>query len=150
MVGTVAAQLVSLYQTGVLRTLPDPPISVFDSPKVDASNYAYKRFESPDGPIMLVSYGITAWLASAGGEDRARTMPWLPVAMSTKILADVALAVQLAGEEWSENKALCFYCQCATVASLASLALAMPELLKAVKALPGSDAVERLRELTSG
>jgi hypothetical protein len=40
MMGTVAAQLVSLYQTGVLRTLPDPPIPVFDSPKVDASNYA--------------------------------------------------------------------------------------------------------------
>jgi uncharacterized membrane protein len=99
---------------------------------------------------MLVSYGITAWLASAGGEDRARTMPWLPVAMSAKILADVALAVQLAGEEWSENQALCFYCQCASVASLASLVLAMPELLKAVKALPGSAAVERVRELTSG
>ncbi len=33
-------QVVSLYQTGVISHLPDPPLPVFDADKVDASDYA--------------------------------------------------------------------------------------------------------------
>lgn len=36
-----------------------------------------------------------------------------------------------------EDKALCAYCQCATLASLASLALAVPEVLRAARTLRG-------------
>ena len=70
MVGTVAGQLVSLFQTGILKKLPDPPIDIFDSSKVDASDYAYKRLDTPDALIMLTNYSVTAWLAGAGGQDR--------------------------------------------------------------------------------
>ncbi len=70
-VGSAIAQAVSLYQTGIIRHLPDPPLPYFDSSRVDASTYAYSRLDSPDGPAMLVNYGITAWLAAAGGKDRA-------------------------------------------------------------------------------
>lgn len=150
MVGAVAAQIVSLYQTGIIKKLPDPPLPIFDSDKVDASTYAYKRFQSPDGPIMLVNYGITAWLAAAGGERRARTMPWLPIVMGAKIAGDVVTALKLAGEEWAENKALCAYCQAATAASIASLILALPEMISAARQLPNGDPVERIRELVSG
>lgn len=147
MVGALAGQIVSLYQTGVLKTLPDPPLPIFQSARVDASNYAYKRMQTPDGLIMLVSYGLTALLAGAGGERRARTLPWLPLLMGAKIAFDVVTAFTLAGEEWAENKALCAYCQAATVASVASLAVAVPELLAAARQLPDGDAVERIREL---
>lgn len=149
MVGALAAQVVSLYQTGIVKRLPDPPVPIFDSSKVDASSYAYKRFESPDGPIMLVTYAVTAWLAAAGGERRARTKPWLPILMGAKIAYDVATALVLGREEWAENKALCFYCQMATAASIASLVLALPEMAQAAKQLPGGDPVERIRELAS-
>jgi uncharacterized membrane protein len=149
MAGVLAAKLVSLYQTGVLKTLPDPPLPIFDSPRVDASDYAYKRMQTPDGLIMLVSYAMTALLASAGGERRARTTPWLPLLMGAKIAFDVVTAFVLAGEEWAENKALCAYCQAATVASVASLAVAVPEMLAAARQLPGGDPVERIRELAS-
>lgn len=135
LVGSAMAKIVTLYQTGIIQHLPDPPLSIFDSSRVDASEYAYKRMRSPDGPAMLVSYVITAWLAAAGGKNRAQQNPAIPIAMGLKILSDVAVAVELGREEWNENKALCAYCQTATLASLASAALAMPEVLSAIRRL---------------
>ncbi|MBD2100165.1 vitamin K epoxide reductase family protein [Leptolyngbya sp. FACHB-261] len=136
MVGATMAQLVSLYQTGVIDHLPDPPVPFLNADKVDASNYAY-RFGGPDGPLMLVTYGMTAYLASAGGENRAKENPLLPIAMGLKILFDAITSTELAREEWSENKAFCEYCQIATLCSYASLALAMPEITTAVHTLLG-------------
>lgn len=158
MVGTAMAQVVSLYQTGIIRHLPDPPSRLFDSDRVDASDYAYRRLSTPDGFMMLVSYGITAGLAAAGGERRARQTPLLPIAMGLKILGDVAVALELGREEWAENQALCAYCQVATLASIASAALALPEVREAIAALRGQDGqrsigqtveqiVERAREV---
>lgn len=134
MVGATMAQAVSIYQTGIISHLPDPPLSVFDSSRVDASNYAYKRYNSPDGPAMLVNYGLTSWIAAAGGKDRAKQNPSLPLLMGAKILLDAGLALKLGQEEWAENKALCAYCQVATLCSLASIALAVPEVRKAYRA----------------
>jgi uncharacterized membrane protein len=137
MLGGSMGQLVTLYQTGIIPHLPDPPVPIFNADKVDASNYAYSRFNSPDGPLMVINYGITAWLAAAGGIDRARRNPLLPIAMGIKILLDSAINVKLAQEEWSENQAFCEYCQVATVCSFVSLALAVPEVLTAVRTLFG-------------
>lgn len=137
MLGGSMGQLVSLYQTGVIDHLPDPPVPIFDADRVDASNYAYSRFNSPDGPIMVVNYALTAWLASAGGVDRARRNPLLPIAMGIKLLFDSMTAAELAREEWSENKAFCEYCQVATLCSFASLVLAVPEVTAAVRTLLG-------------
>ena len=55
--------------------------------------------------------------------------------MGVKLLYDVGTTVQLAREEWQENKALCQYCQVATAATLASAALAVPEIVHAVNTL---------------
>lgn len=137
LVGAAMGQIVSLYQTGIIRHLPDPPLPVFDSDKVDASEYAYKRFQTPDALMMVVNYGVTAWLAGAGGKDRADTLPLLPVAMALKVLGDAAFAVELGREEWQENKALCAYCQAATLVSLVSLALVVPETRRAIGTLLG-------------
>ncbi len=64
---------------------------------------------------MIVTYGLTAWLAAAGGKKRAEQKPWLPIAMGAKILADIGTNLQLAREEWADNKAFCAYCQTASV-----------------------------------
>ena len=104
-------QAVTLYQTGIVNHLPDPPgQKLFDADRVDASNYAYNKFNSPDGPIMVANYALTAWLAAAGGLDRARRNPLLPIAMGIKLVLDGVTNVELAREEWSENKAFCEYC----------------------------------------
>lgn len=137
LLGTAMGQIVSLYQTGVIGHLPDPPVSLFDSDKVDASSYAYKRLLTPDALLMVVSYGVTASLAGAGGKNRAQDNPTLPITMGLKTLIDSAFALQLGREEWAENKALCAYCQVATLCSLASAALALPEMRRAVRALLG-------------
>lgn len=137
MLGSSMAQIVTLYQTGVLKQLPDLPIPFVDSDRVDASAYAYSRLNTPDGPLMLLNYGITAWLATTGGENRARENPLVPIAMGAKILIDSVAAAELAREEWSENKAFCEYCQIATLCSFASLALAMPEVVTAFQTLMG-------------
>ena len=137
MVGVTAGVLVSLYQTGVIHHLPDPPVGPFDSDRVDASDYAYKRAQTPDGLAMLVTYGVTALLAGAGGEDRARTLPWLPLALAAKVASDVATNLKLAQEEWAENGAFCAYCQAANLASLASVPLVIPEARKALRHLLG-------------
>jgi hypothetical protein len=137
MLGGSMGQIVTLYQTGVVGHLPSLPVPLFDADRVDAANYAYSRFNSPDGPIMMLNYALTAWVASAGGLDRARRNPLLPIAMGIKILIDSGVSLELAREEWSENKALCDYCQVATVCSVASLVLAIPEVLTAIRTLLG-------------
>jgi uncharacterized membrane protein len=138
MLGGSMGQLVTLYQTGIVSHLPDPPgQQLFDADRVDASNYAYNKFNSPDGPIMVANYAITAWLAAAGGLDRARRNPLLPIAMGVKLVLDGVTNVELAREEWSENKAFCEYCQVATVCTIASIVLAAPEVMTAVRTLFG-------------
>ena len=135
--GAAMGQLVSLYQMGVVKRLPDPPRGPFNATKVDASDYAYSRMRSPDGLMMVTTYAVTAWLAGAGGEDRARDLPLLPLAMGLKTVYDTATALELAREEWRDNRAFCQYCQVATLASAASVALAAPEALRAVRELRG-------------
>jgi hypothetical protein len=48
--GAVDFAIISLYQLGVIRHLPDPPGRLFDSDKVNAAASAY-RFGAPDGPL---------------------------------------------------------------------------------------------------
>lgn len=134
LLGMAAGQVVAAYQTGLLRHLPDPP-GPFSSDRVDASDYAYRRMQTADGLMMVVTYGLTALLAGTGGPDRPSTRPLLPVLMGAKLAADVATTVVLGREEWRENRAFCAYCQAATVASLASLAVAVPEVRRAALAL---------------
>lgn len=133
LVTVVAGQIVSLYQTGIIKHLPDPPLDVFDSDKVDASDYAYKRLQSPDAPGMIVIGGITTMLAAAGGINRAETTPALSLAMAGKTLLDAVVNVKLGLEEWEMNKKLCFYCQASTVAAVVAAALALPEAVRAGK-----------------
>ena len=135
LLGVAIGQVVTLYQTGIIRRLPDPPFGPFDSERVNASDYAYKRLQVPDAALMVVTYGITAALAAAGGKNRAEEQPLLPVAMAAKMAADIGTNLKLAGEEWAENKALCAYCQAASLISFASLALALPETLRALRRL---------------
>src|SRR4051812_36756792 len=131
---TAAAEAVGLFQTGIVSKLPDPPLRVFDSSRVDASAYAFRRLRTPDAFLMLLSYAVTAWTAAAGGKNRAHDEPLLPIAMGAKTLYDVATTLRLAREEWRENEALCAYCQAATAVSLVS-ALALPEAMQAVRSL---------------
>ena len=135
--GALAGQIVSLYQTGVIGHLPDPPKKLhrglLDSDKVDASDYAYKRFDTPDGLMMVMTYAQTALLSGGGGPDRANRRPWLSLLAFGKAVWDVGLTAKLAREEDKDNKALCTYCQAATLASVGTLVALAPEAWRAGK-----------------
>lgn len=133
--GAAIGAIVGAYQTGLIRHLPDPPMGPFDSDRVDASDYAYKRLGVPDGLLMTITYAVTAALAGAGGAGRAENTPMLPVALAAKTLYDAVTTIKLAREEWADNRALCAYCQLATVASFVSAALALPEASRALRTL---------------
>ncbi len=132
--GVLIGKVVGAYQTGIIKRLPDIlPGRIWDAEKVDASDYAYKRMQMPDAPLMIVTYGMTAALAAAGGKDRARQNPALPIAAAAKAGLDLATCLKLAREEWQENKAFCSWCQMATLISAATLALSLPEAMKAAR-----------------
>ena len=135
-VGTAIGAVVTLYQTGIVRRLPDIlPGKVFDAEKVDASDYAYKRMQMPDAPLMMMTYAGTAALAAAGGAERATRQPALPLALAGKALFDFATCLKLGQEEWSENRKLCSWCQVATAISAVTAALSLPEAIRAGRAL---------------
>lgn len=134
LVGVAAGGVVGLYQMGILKRLPDLPSRWFDATRVDASEYGYKYAQTPDALFMIATYAATAILVGMGGKERARQLPAAPVALTAKALADVITNLILARQEWKYNKALCGYCQSATVASLATLLLSLPETRRALAA----------------
>ena len=134
--GAAIGGVVALYQTGIIRRLPDIlPGKVFDAEKVDASDYAYKRLQMPDAPLMMLTYSATAALAAAGGAQRATRQPALPIAFAAKAWYDFATCLKLGQEEWAENKALCSWCQVATLISAITAALSLPEAIRAGRSL---------------
>src|SRR5579875_2849976 len=83
---------IALYQVGLLKRLPDPPLPAFDAGRINGSEAAYSHFETPDALLGLVSYAVTACLAAMGKEDRWKTAPALSLAMGVKMSLDTALA----------------------------------------------------------
>ena len=137
-VGTAIGGVVTLYQTGIIKRLPDIlPGRIFDAEKVDASDYAYKRLQMPDAPLMMMTYASTAALAAAGGAERASRQPALPLALAAKAWFDFATCLKLGQEEWAENRKLCSWCQVATLISAVTAALSLPEAVRAAQALRG-------------
>ncbi len=134
--GAMIGVVVGAYQTGLIKRLPDIlPGKVWDAEKVDASDYAYSRLQTPDATLMLVTYGVTAALIAAGGKDRVRDNPALPIAAAVKATYDLATCLKLGQEEWQQNKALCSWCQVATFISAATALLTLPEAWRAGRTL---------------
>jgi uncharacterized membrane protein len=130
-----AMGLITLYQIGIIKHLPEPPLPGFDADKVDASEEAYSYFQTPDAFIGLGSYAATMGLAAMGGKNRAATQPWIPLALLAKTTADAAQAAKLTIDQWTKHKAFCFWCLLAAAATFAALPLAIPEAVEAINHL---------------
>lgn len=129
--------IVATYQMGIVRHLIEPPLRFFNANKVDASAEAYGRMSlpMPDAFIGLVSYAITAALASLGGADRFERWWWLPLLLALKLWVDAFQAGKLSWEQWSLHRQFCFWCLLAAVASLIAVPLSIPESWAALKRL---------------
>jgi uncharacterized membrane protein len=131
--------LIALYQTGLIRHLPEPPLPMMDADKVDASAEAYRKFNVPDAILGLGSYAATMGLAAMGGKDRANEMPLIPLALAAKIAFDVANAAKLSIDQWTKHRAFCFWCLLAAAATFSMLPLVAPEAMTAGRAITGKE-----------
>ena len=118
---------VALYQTGILKKLPQPRWPGFDTEKVNGSAQAYSILSVPDGLLGFASYAVTACLVGAGSENRSQTNPLLPVAMGLKLLADAAFAGKLTLDEWGKIHAFSLWSLLAAGATFTALPLALEE-----------------------
>lgn len=133
LVASGAMAMISLYQMGIIRHLPEPPFPYLNADEVDAAAEAYAIFETPDAVLGLASYAATAWLAAAGGEDRWRTRSWLPLALAGKAAGDAIFGSKLTVDQWTKHRAFCFWCLLGASASIASVPLAIPEARAALR-----------------
>ena len=131
LLGMGAMTAVSLFQTGIIKHLPDPPLNSFDSDKVNSSDTAY-ALGVPDGTLSLVSLAANIPLAAFGGENRAETQPLVPLAAAAKATVEAAVAGWYFYQMPTKEKAWCGYC---IVGALANFGIAGLTLIEAKKAL---------------
>lgn len=130
--------VISLYQMGVIRHLPEPPLPRLDADKVDASAEAYSYLSTPDAVLGFASYAGTMVLASMGSPDRARSRPWISLAMGAKVFADALQAGKLTVDQWTKHRAFCSWCLLAAGFTFAAVPAALPETKAALRTLTSS------------
>lgn len=127
--------VIALYQLGMLKRIPEPSVPRFDSEGITGSAKAYSLLETPDAVLAMGSYALTMTLAAMGAPDRANEHPAIPLAMAAKVGLDAMLAAKYTVSEWRGHRALCFWCLLASVATFASVPLAIPEARHAFRRL---------------
>ncbi len=134
LVGIAAMTAVTLFQTGVVKHLPDPPIPGFDSDRVNSSDTAY-ALGVPDGALSLASLAANIPLAAYGGENRAETMPLVPLAVAAKSTVEAAVAGWYFYQMPTKEKAWCGYCIVGAMTNWGIAALSLIEARRAWKFL---------------
>jgi uncharacterized membrane protein len=134
LVGMGAMTAVSLFQTGIINHLPDPPIKDFDSDKVNSSDTAY-ALGVPDGTLSLASLAANIPLASFGGANRAEEMPLVPIAAAAKASVEAVVAGWYFYQMPTKEKKWCGYCIVGAAANFGIAALSLVEAKKAWKEL---------------
>ena len=129
--------MIGLYQIGVLKRLPEPPLPHMSTERVNASAQAYSFFSVPDAWLGFLSYGVTAALAAAGPKDRWSRAPALPLVLAGKVFADAALAGKLTADQWTKHRAFCMWCLFSAGATAATVPLVWKEASAAWRRLFG-------------
>jgi len=134
LVGMAAMTTVTLFQTGVIEHLPDPPIEGFDSDKVNSSDTAY-ALGVPDGTLSLASLAANIPMAAFGGENRAEEQPIVPILAAGKAVVEAAVAGWYFYQMPTKEKAWCGYCITGALCNFGIAALTLPEARKAIESL---------------
>jgi uncharacterized membrane protein len=144
LVAAAAMGVVSLYQMGLVRKPPEPPLRHFDAAKVSGSAQGYAVLEMPDAPLALMSYATTLTLAAMGGADRARRLPLVPLALAGKVVVDALVSAKLSADQATRYKAACLWCLSASAATFAMVPLVIPEAREAWRNLRRPPAAPRI------
>jgi uncharacterized membrane protein len=125
-----------VFQTGVLRRLPSPPLPGSDSERVALDGTAYP-LGIPDGAIALAGFALNVPLAAFGGTDRARTHPWVVLLSAAKSALDLGICAFYLSQMPTRMRAWCIYNFVAAAANVGILAQSLPEARRALAALGG-------------
>lgn len=137
LLGIAMMTATTLLQAGIIRRLPDPPIDGFDTKKVNTSDEAYS-YGGPDSPINVLMHAANLVLATTGHADRARRHPWLPLlAAAVELPQSVVAAKYLFYQMPKVDRRWCPYCIVDALTHFATLALVLPEAVKAGRNLWG-------------
>lgn len=126
LLGMASMAPVVLYQTGLLRRLPDPPLRRFDSAAANSSDEAYK-YGVPDGVVLTALFGLSAVLAAFGTADRSRKAPAIPLAASAKAGVESAFAAKYFSLMATGREPWCLFCIAAAFIQFAIFGLTLPE-----------------------
>ncbi len=131
-IGLADFSVISLYQTGVIKKLPDLPYAIFDSNKVNASPDAY-QMGAPDGPISTIVYASAMVLASAGGSEESGRKPIFDVLLGATVFGNAAGAAYYLYNMAFKQKKICLYCVTGAAINFASAAIIAPVVFKSIK-----------------
>ena len=143
-IGAMAAA--TLFQTGIIKHLPDPPLKNFDSDAVTSSDVAY-ALGGADAALSVASLAANIPAAAFGGENRFVTKPLIPIAFAAKALTEAVIASWFFYRLAFKEKTWCAYC-IVNAASIWGIGLlSLPEAKKAFNASrPFLSKGEKLRE----
>jgi uncharacterized membrane protein len=145
LIGMAAMAVTTLFQSGMIKHLKDPPVKGFDSDKVNASDTAY-GWGMPDSPISIAAHSASLALATTGSEDRAQKQPWLPLlATAVALPPAVTAAKYLFYQMPVKEKGWCPYCIADALMHMAVLGFSGWEAKKAITALAEGKAVIKSR-----
>ena len=137
LVAVGSMSLITLYQMGILKHLPELPLPMLDADRVDASAEAYSRLSTPDGMLGMGNYAVTMGLAAMGGADRAQKQPWIPLALAGKVAFDTSQGIRLFFDQKTKYHVFCSWCLLSAATTLATIPLIVPETYAALRQLLG-------------
>ena len=132
--GLLDFSIISLYQSGVIRHLPDLPLSRFNSDYVNGSDEAY-QWGAPDAPISAVALALNMVLATAGGSEDTGRHPMWNVLLGLSLAAHAGGAANYLVNMISEQKKVCLYCVAGAGISAVSLTVAWPDVRDSLRTL---------------
>jgi uncharacterized membrane protein len=132
--GLVDFALISLYQAGVIKRLPEIPFAAFDSNKVNAAPDAYEM-GAADGTISAWLYASNMVLATLGGTEYSGRKPMHDLLLGTTIAANAAGAVYYLYNMIFYQKKICPYCIAGAAINFASATIITPLVMKSISKL---------------
>jgi uncharacterized membrane protein len=117
--GLIDFSLISLFQMGSIKKLPDLPGDIFDTEKVNSSKDAV-IFGLPDGVISLGAYTATMGLALAAMRFKKQSKV-IDIALGGVILGQAAGAAHYLVNMVTVQKKACVYCIAGAIINFAAL-----------------------------
>lgn len=132
LLGILDAAPIAMFQAGLLRRLPDPPLRAFQSTKVNSSDTSY-TWGFPDGAGLVATFALNVPIAAFGGAARAGALPALPLLQAAKSGVEAVASAWFFYQMPAKEKAWCWMCIIAALLKWTIAALAMPEAWRALR-----------------